>query len=78
YKQLDDLHGRIVSSRQRYYKSKDDLQGGRAAGNLRAGTIVMLSNNIVTRSSDRRQFTEVSISTETKNAAGEILVAGTK
>lgn len=27
YKQLDDLHGRIVSSRQRYYKSKDDLQG---------------------------------------------------
>ncbi|WP_234783481.1 hypothetical protein [Enterobacter hormaechei] len=78
YKQLDDLHGRIVSSRQRYYKSKDDLQGGRAAGNLRAGTIVMLSNNIVTRSSDRRQFTEVSVSTETKNAAGEILVAGTK
>ncbi|HIA2893585.1 TPA: glycoside hydrolase family 108 protein, partial [Escherichia coli] len=36
------------------------------------------SDAIVTRSRDRRQFTEVTITRETKNAAGETLAAGTK
>ncbi|MCP6324158.1 hypothetical protein NL453_27420, partial [Klebsiella pneumoniae] len=37
-----------------------------------------LSDAIVTRSRDRRQFTEVTIVSETKNTAGDTLVAGTK
>ncbi|WP_247140834.1 glycoside hydrolase family 108 protein, partial [Klebsiella pneumoniae] len=36
------------------------------------------SDAIVTRSRDRRQFTEVTIVSETKNTAGDTLVAGTK
>lgn len=78
YKQQDDLHDRMVASRQRYYKNKDDLQAERASGNLSAGTIVTLSDNMMTRNKDKRQFTEVTITTETKNAAGEALTAGTK
>lgn len=78
YKQQDDLHDRMVASRQRYYKNKDDLQAERASGNLSAGTIVTLSDNMMTRNKDKRQFTEVTITTETKNAAGEALTVGTK
>ena len=37
-----------------------------------------MSDAIVTRSRDRRQFTEVTIVSETKNTAGDTLVAGTK
>ncbi|WP_370973747.1 hypothetical protein [Enterobacter wuhouensis] len=78
YKQQDDLHDRMVASRQRYYKNKDDLQAERASGNLSAGTIVTLSHNMMTRNKDKRQFTEVTITTETKNAAGEALTVGTR
>ncbi|MCP5798698.1 hypothetical protein NL298_25815, partial [Klebsiella pneumoniae] len=48
------------------------------AGKLDKDTLVTLSDAIVTRSRDRRQFTEVTIVSETKNAAGDTLVAGTK
>ncbi|WP_246104022.1 hypothetical protein [Yersinia kristensenii] len=63
---------------QRYYTSVDDVQAGRAAGTLVKDTSVTLSDNIITRSSDRRQFTEVTIAEETKNAAGTTLSAGAK
>ncbi|WP_337014803.1 hypothetical protein [Leclercia sp. AS011] len=63
---------------QRYYTSAEDLQAGRAAGKLAKDTPVTLSDTIVTRSRDQRQFTEVAITSDTKNAAGETLTAGTK
>ncbi|MEB7566854.1 glycoside hydrolase family 19 protein [Enterobacter mori] len=63
---------------QRYYTSAEDLQAGREAGKLAKDTPVTLSDSIVTRSSDRRQFTEVTITSDTKNTAGETLTAGTK
>lgn len=78
YKQQGGLSDRKVARVQRYYTSADDLQAGRAAGKLNKDTPVTLSDTIVTRSSDRRQFTEVAITSETKNAAGETLAAGTK
>lgn len=63
---------------QRYYASVDDVQAGRVAGTLVKDTSVTLSDNIITRSSDRRQFTEVTIAEETTNAAGTTLSAGAK
>ncbi|MDN0110118.1 glycoside hydrolase family 19 protein [Yersinia mollaretii] len=63
---------------QRYYVSTDDVQAGRAAGTLVKNTWVTLNDSIITRSSDRRQFTEVTIAEEIKNAAGTTLGAGTK
>lgn len=60
---------------QRYYSSAEDLQAGRVAGKLGKDTVVTLSDTIVTRSSDQRQFTEVTITRETKNTAGETLAA---
>ncbi|MGQ9452250.1 hypothetical protein ACP4QI_012275 [Leclercia sp. TB492] len=78
YKQQGSLSDRKVAGVQRYYTSAEDLQAGRAAGKLAKDTPVTLSDTIVTRSSDRRQFTEVTITSETKNAAGETLAAGTK
>lgn len=69
---------RKVAGIQRYYTSAEDMQAGREAGKLNKNTLVTLSDAIVTRSRDRRQFTEVTITRETKNAAGETLAAGTK
>ncbi|HBD3716491.1 TPA: hypothetical protein KJD76_003588 [Escherichia coli] len=69
---------RKVAGIQRYYTSAEDMQAGREAGKLNKDTLVTLSDAIVTRSRDRRQFTEVAITRETKNAAGETLAAGTK
>ncbi|MCY1701285.1 hypothetical protein OVA10_25140 [Lelliottia sp. SL45] len=78
YKQQGSLADRKVAGVQRYYASAEDLQAGRAAGKLGKDTVVTLSDTIVTRSIDLRQFTEVTITRETKNAAGEKLAAGTK
>ncbi|ELN2579087.1 hypothetical protein RY966_004905, partial [Enterobacter kobei] len=78
YKQQGSLSDRKVAGVQRYYASAEDLQAGRAAGKLGKDTVVTLSDTIVTRSIDLRQFTEVTITRETKNAAGEKLAAGTK
>ncbi|WP_061709050.1 glycoside hydrolase family 19 protein [Pseudenterobacter timonensis] len=78
YKQQGCLSDRIVAGVQRYYTCVEDLQAGREAGKLAKDTPVTLSDTIVTRSSDRRQFTEVAITSETKNTAGETLAAGTK
>ncbi|WP_433670892.1 hypothetical protein [Klebsiella michiganensis] len=61
-----------------YYTSKDDLDAGRAAGSLIKGTLVTLSDNIVTSGRKRRQYTEISVIGEIKNAAGEMLAAGSK
>ena len=69
---------RKVAGIQCYYTSAEDMQAGREAGKLNKDTLVTLSDAIVTRSRDRRQFTEVTITRETKNAAGETLAAGTK
>ena len=78
YKQQGSQADRKVAGVQRYYSSAEDLQAGRTAGKLEKDTVVTLSDTIVTRSSDRRQFTEVTITRETKNAAGGTLAAGTK
>ncbi|WP_227668856.1 glycoside hydrolase family 19 protein [Klebsiella quasipneumoniae] len=78
YKQQGSLADRKVAGVQRYYASAEDLQAWRTAGKLNKGTVVTLGDSIVTRSSDRRQFTEVTITRETKNAAGNTLAAGTK
>ena len=69
---------RKVAGIQCYYTSAEDMQAGREAGKLNKDTLVTLSDAIATRSRDRRQFTEVTITRETKNAAGETLAAGTK
>ncbi|EOW6644722.1 glycoside hydrolase family 19 protein [Cronobacter muytjensii] len=78
YKQQGSLADRKVAGVQRYYSSTKDLQAGRTAGKLEKDTVVTLSDTIVTRSSDQRQFTEVTITRETKNVAGNTLAAGTK
>lgn len=78
YEQQSSQADRKVAGVQRYYTSAEDLQAGRAAGKLNKNTVVTLSDAIVTRTSDLRQFTEVTITRETKNAAGEMLAAGTK
>ncbi|EOJ0057875.1 glycoside hydrolase family 19 protein [Cronobacter turicensis] len=78
YKQQGSLSDRKVAGVQRYYASAEDLQAGRAAGKLEKDTPVTLSDTIVTRTSDQRQFTEVTITRETNNAAGDVLAAGTK
>ncbi|EOZ1415751.1 glycoside hydrolase family 19 protein [Enterobacter hormaechei] len=78
YKQQGSQSDRKVAGVQRYYTSAEDLQAGSAAGKLAKDTPVTLSDAIVTRRSDGRQFTEVTITSETKNAAGETLAAGTK
>lgn len=78
YKQKGNQSDRKVAGVQRYYSSVDDMLAGRAAGKLNKDTPVTLGDNIVTRSRDRRQFTEVTITSETKNVAGDILTAGTK
>ncbi|MFB4497709.1 hypothetical protein ACE3I1_14355, partial [Enterobacter hormaechei subsp. steigerwaltii] len=78
YKQQGSQSDRKVAGVQRYYTSVEDLQAGSAAGKLAKDTPVTLSDAIVTRRSDGRQFTEVTITSETKNAAGETLAAGTK
>lgn len=72
-----DLNRKTAGS-QRYYTRMDDVLVGQAAGTLVKDTPLTLSDSIVTRSSDRRQFTEVTIAEETKNAAGTTLNAGTK
>ncbi|WP_145579715.1 glycoside hydrolase family protein [Yersinia vastinensis] len=66
---------------QRYYTSAEDVlapNGGNAAGTLAKDTPLTLGDSIITRGSDRRQFTEVTIAEETKNTAGTTLSVGTK
>ncbi|HHB8467219.1 TPA: glycoside hydrolase family 19 protein [Klebsiella pneumoniae] len=78
YQQQGSLSDRKVAGVQRYYTSAEDVQAEHEAGKLDKDTLVTLSDAIVTRSRDRRQFTEVTIVSETKNTAGGTLVAGTK
>ncbi|KLR34504.1 glycoside hydrolase family 19 protein [Enterobacter kobei] len=78
YKQQGNPLDRKSGGVLRYYSSTDDIQAERVAGKLNKNTAVTLSGNIVTRSKDQRQFTEVTITRETKNAAGDVLAAGTK
>ncbi len=78
YQQQGSLSDRKVAGVQRYYTSAEDVQAEHEAGKLDKDTLVTLSDAVVTRSRDRRQFTEVTIVSETKNAAGDTLVAGTK
>jgi hypothetical protein len=76
-KQGSELDRKTAGS-QRYYASADDTQAGTVAGSLVKDTRVTLSDNIITRTSDRRQFTEVTLTAETKNVTGATLAAGTK
>ncbi|WP_314138395.1 hypothetical protein [Buttiauxella noackiae] len=69
---------RTVAGAQRYYASADETRAGTVAGSLKENTRVTLSNNIITRDSDHRQFTEVTLAEGTTNAAGATLAAGTK
>lgn len=78
YKQQGNQLDRKVAGVLRYYSSVEDMQTGRTAGKLAKDTVVTLSDNIMTRNSDRRQFTEVTITSEMKNVAGDMLAAGTK
>ncbi|WP_130957410.1 glycoside hydrolase family 108 protein [Klebsiella pneumoniae] len=78
YQQQGSLSDRKVAGVQRYYTSAKDVQAEHEAGKLDKDTLVTMSDAIVTRSRDRRQFTEVTIVSETKNTAGDTLVAGTK
>ncbi|EIX9602301.1 glycoside hydrolase family 108 protein [Klebsiella pneumoniae] len=78
YQQQGSLSDRKVAGVQRYYTSAEDVQAEHEAGKLDKDTLVTMSDAIVTRSRDRRQFTEVTIVSETKNTAGDTLVAGTK
>ncbi|EPM7366228.1 glycoside hydrolase family protein [Klebsiella pneumoniae] len=78
YQQQGSLSDRKVAGVQRYYTSAEDVQAEHEAGKLDKDTLVTLSDAVVTRSRDRRQFTEVTIVSETKNTAGDTLVAGTK
>jgi predicted chitinase len=70
---------RKVAKSQRYYASKEDVLASPAkpAGTLPGGTAVTLSDNLITRGSDCRQFTQVTLSAEAKNTAGKKLAAGT-
>ncbi|WP_199533716.1 glycoside hydrolase family 19 protein [Pluralibacter gergoviae] len=65
---------RKVAGNQRYYLSGEDARSGKWAGTLKKDTAVTLSDNVITRASDNRQFTEVII----KSSAGEALPAGTR
>ncbi|MFZ4833741.1 hypothetical protein [Rouxiella sp. Mn2063] len=76
-RQGGDLNRKTTGS-QRYYTSAENTQAGAAAGSLVKDTRVTLSDNIISRASDHRQFTEVTLTVETKNAAGVALKAGTK
>lgn len=78
YAQQSGDCNRKTASIRRYYSSVDDVLASRAAGSLVKDTPVTLSDSIIARSSDRRQFTEVTIAEETKNTAGTTLNAGTK
>lgn len=68
---------RTTKGLQRYYASADDAQAGTVAGSLTADTPVILSDNMITRTRDSRQFTEVTLAVETKNSAGVTLTSGT-
>ncbi|MEA9393233.1 hypothetical protein SJI19_22280, partial [Acerihabitans sp. TG2] len=68
---------RKLTGDQRYYASAQDVLAPHPAGSLPKDTVVTLSNTIITRASDRRQFTQVTLRTDAKNAAGETLAAGT-
>ncbi|WP_233208945.1 hypothetical protein, partial [Erwinia sp. B116] len=50
----------------------------RPAGSLPKGTAVTLSDAIISRASDHRQFTQVTLNAETKNTKGEALAAGAR
>jgi predicted chitinase len=71
---------RKVVKAQKFYMSAEDVTAkpANSAGMLSAGILVTLSDNIISRASDNRQFTEVTLVAETKNAAGTMLAAGTK
>lgn len=71
---------RKVVKAQNYYISAENVTAASpvAAGMLKAGTTVTLSDKIISRASDKRQFTEVTLVAETTNAANTTLAAGTK
>ena len=69
---------RKVKSAKKYYLNEEDARAGKRAGMLDANAVVILTDNIITRASDKRQFTEVQLTADTKRDAGESLPAGTR
>lgn len=71
---------RKVVKAQKFYMSAEDVTAkpAKSAGMLSAEILVTLSDNIISRASDNRQFTEVTLVAETTNAANTTLAAGTK
>lgn len=78
YAPQDNALVRQTKGAQRYYATEEDVQANHAAGTLTKNTRVALGDNLVTRAHDRRQFTQVTLTEETKNAAGTALAAGTR
>ncbi|MDQ4428823.1 hypothetical protein PKO51_05455 [Yokenella regensburgei] len=78
YTQQGAVPERKAASSLRYYISLDDLNAGRVAGSLPKDTAVTLSDNVITSQRNSRQYTEVSLVSESSNAAGEVLAAGAR
>ena len=78
YEQQGSHFDRKVTDQLRYYSSIEDLDAGRVAGKLAKGTLITLSDNIITCAQNKRQYTQVIIASDTKNIAGETLQSGTK
>ncbi|MBN1086028.1 hypothetical protein JNO12_15535 [Erwinia aphidicola] len=72
YAAQGEVNQRKVAVTQRYYASAEDVQASpaRPAGTLPANTAVTLGDGVISRDSDRRQFTRVTLTAEAKNAAG--------
>jgi GH24 family phage-related lysozyme (muramidase) len=77
YAQQSGEDTRKIKGVQKYYLSADDVQAKQSAGKLVAGTQVTLGDKVITRDSDHRQFSELTVTAATTNSAGTILAAGT-
>ncbi|MDH2066245.1 hypothetical protein [Pantoea sp. GD03673] len=78
YTQTGSELTRTVVKKQRYYASAVDTAASKIAGTLKAGTVLTLSGNIISRNKDHRQFTEGTLVAETTNEDGIVLAVGTK
>ena len=72
-----DVNKCKVKSTKNYYLSEADTRAGKSAGALNANAVVTRTDNIITRASDKRQFTEVILTAETQRKVGKPLPAGT-
>ena len=71
YGSAGNANERKVRVEQLYYLSKDDVLMSKKAGVLKKDAVIILSNNMITRASDKRQFTEVILTAETPQIGRE-------